>query len=238
MDTALKPLETNIMFIWNENMVALFLCYFTSSTHIALTRKLEQITCLLSIKVHALHVTVATLSTTPILASQSSPFQPHYTMSTSSSGPPVDPAVSETVLSKTEILNLLLKLDHLLQNLPESLPLPQKDNSCYGKLLSFHPLPSDWLECIGPVGTVNRQLEVVFGTRAFGFKLKERGPILARVVPILRQYLFEFPTDIILQKWLLDLVRAASEAHTSIGAGMSSKVSASCFLKLSVLICV
>ncbi|KAG8689027.1 hypothetical protein FRC09_012614 [Ceratobasidium sp. 395] len=124
--------------------------------------------------------------------------------------------LSTDVLSQVQVFNLLMQLDKLLRTLPSSLPLPaSNDQSHYAKLLSFHPLSSSWLEDIGIVGTVNRQLEIVFGTRAFGFTLKERGSALESVVPILRQYLFAHPGDIILQKWLRDLVQAALNAHST-----------------------
>ncbi|KAG8713031.1 hypothetical protein FRC09_019203 [Ceratobasidium sp. 395] len=125
----------------------------------------------------------------------------------------VSPESSSDVLSQVQVFNLLMQLEKLLRTLPSSLPLPTNNKSCYQKLLSFNPLPSDWHDDIGVVGTVNRQLEIVFGTRAFGFKLKERGAMLESVVPILRDYLFAHPGDIILQKWLHNLVQAAMNAH-------------------------
>ena len=117
------------------------------------------------------------------------------------------------ILPQSRVLEILLELDSLLQKLPSSLPMPEKGQSRYLKLLSFHPLPSDWLADIGVVGTVNRQLEVIFGTRAFGFKLQERGATLESVIPILQHYLEQFPGDVILQKWLVDLYQAASDVY-------------------------
>ncbi|KAG9122253.1 hypothetical protein FRC07_001459 [Ceratobasidium sp. 392] len=120
---------------------------------------------------------------------------------------------SDDVLSRVQVFNMLLQLERQLQTLPSLLPLPENGQSCYAKLLSFHPLPSDWVDDIGTVATVNRQLEIAFGTRAFGLKLKERGSVIESVVPILRHYLFTSPGDVILQKWLRDLFQAASTAH-------------------------
>ncbi|KAG8783978.1 hypothetical protein FRC12_019132 [Ceratobasidium sp. 428] len=143
----------------------------------------------------------------------------------------VTPELSGDVLLQVQVFNLLMQLDKLLRTLPPSLPLPGDHQSCYEKLQSFHPLPSNWLEDIGLIGTVNRQLEVVFGTRAFGFKLKERGSTLESVVPILCDYLFSHPGDVILQKWLRDLVQAASNAHSqAIQSAVPNVTSAkSCF---------
>ncbi|QRV88284.1 hypothetical protein RhiJN_16302 [Ceratobasidium sp. AG-Ba] len=93
------------------------------------------------------------------------------------------PEVSDELLLPVQVFNMLMQLDELLRSLPSALPLPLNGQSCYAKLVLFHPLPSHWVEDIGPVSTVNRQLEVVFG-------------------------------DIILQKWLWDLVQAATNAHT------------------------
>ncbi|CUA77877.1 hypothetical protein RSOLAG22IIIB_12879 [Rhizoctonia solani] len=113
------------------------------------------------------------------------------------------------------VLVILGELNNLLQTIPPgSLPYSSPEDSVYSKLISFHPLPSDWLDDIGEVGTVNRQLEVIFGTRAFGFQLKERGPVLSTIIPILEFYLKKYPTDIIVQKWLLDLYHAACSAHS------------------------
>ncbi|KAG8719148.1 hypothetical protein FRC08_003560 [Ceratobasidium sp. 394] len=133
------------------------------------------------------------------------------------------PELSGGVLSQVQVFNLLMTLDQLLRTLPSSMPCPSSNQSCYAKLLLFHPLPSNWVEDIGIVGTVNWQLEVVFGTCAFGFKLKERGPVLESVIPVLCQYLFAYPGDVILQKWPHDLVHAASNAHTEANLSSSPK---------------
>ncbi|KAH7322125.1 hypothetical protein B0J17DRAFT_633492 [Rhizoctonia solani] len=104
-----------------------------------------------------------------------------------------------------QILMILQELEALLDTIPPgSFPPPIEGYSVYNKLITFHPLPSDRLADIGEVGIINRQLEVDFGTRAFGFQIKERGSNVGMVVPILEFYLKKFPVDIILQKWVLD----------------------------------
>lgn len=139
-------------------------------------------------------------------------------------------------LTPAAIEENLLELDKLLESLPKSLPLLDADQSCSRKLLSFHPLPVNWLTDIGEVGTVNRQLEVIFGTRASGLKLKERGSALETVTVILRHYLKLYPDDLILQKWLIDLKSAALEAHSSAHNFPQAKVSSILFTSRVVTI--
>jgi hypothetical protein len=42
-------------------------------------------------------------------------------------------------------------------------------------------LPVGWLNDIGEVGTINRQLEVIFGTQALGFQLRGHGSALEQL---------------------------------------------------------
>ncbi|KAF9229980.1 hypothetical protein BU15DRAFT_57713 [Melanogaster broomeanus] len=66
------------------------------------------------------------------------------------------------------------------------------------------------IEDYGEVGTVNRQLEISFGSRHDGPVLfTECGPALVQVVEVLSTYPLKDPTSAILQKLVDDLTTSA-----------------------------
>lgn len=108
----------------------------------------------------------------------------------------------------------LAQLRLYLQNLPENLPLPASGQSIYG-FEDFAP-DAEWLEDIGEEGAVNRQLEILLGSRAKGpIRLKERGPSICAVTDVLDKYIARHPTSVILQKWVSDLTDSAVLAYES-----------------------
>ncbi|KAF8593539.1 hypothetical protein BDV93DRAFT_566431, partial [Ceratobasidium sp. AG-I] len=101
------------------------------------------------------------------------------------------------------------ELETLLEALSDSLPEPTVTESLYSGLLNFS-LDPEWERDVGIVGAVNRGLEVIWGSRAQGLCIKERGHTVQAVAGVLRFYMYLHPGDIILQKWLDDLIEAAS----------------------------
>lgn len=119
------------------------------------------------------------------------------------------------MLPPFEDKSLLAELKALLAALPLTLPLVDITESRYGSLVGFAPDP-DLVEDYGEAGTVNAALECIFGHRKDGLKISECGPAIEAIVPVLDQYLHKYIGDIILQKWLLDLVQATRELVSDI----------------------
>ena len=118
------------------------------------------------------------------------------------------------------IMNLSVKADLnklrlYLSHLPATLPCQPSDSANNFKL--FAP-DTEWAADIGLEGAVNRQLEVVLGSRAHGpIQLKERGPGVVALADVLEQYLKELPGSVILEKWLADMIGSAVSAYESAG---------------------
>jgi hypothetical protein len=106
---------------------------------------------------------------------------------------------------------LQTKLDTLelyLSHLPDSLHLPEPTQARYP--FDLFEISSEDLEDYGETGTVNRELEIAFGSRHYGpVVFVERGPVLVQVVDILRTYLKKDPSLAVLQKWVDDLTTSA-----------------------------
>ncbi len=116
-----------------------------------------------------------------------------------------------------EVQEKLATLELYLKSLPENkLPSPldsePPEETAYPGLLYFSPDP-DWINDVGKEGAVNRELEAALGVRndLNIFPIKERGRAIQALVPILRQYLLEFPNSVLLRKWL-DAALASAEA--------------------------
>jgi hypothetical protein len=110
---------------------------------------------------------------------------------------------------KAEINKLRLYLSHL----PATLPC-QPSDSAYS--FKFFAPDKEWVADIGLEGAVNRQLEIMLGSRAFGpIQLKERGPGVVALADILEQYLEKFPGSVVLEKWLTDMIGSAVSAYES-----------------------
>jgi len=115
----------------------------------------------------------------------------------------------------------LAQLRLYLQNLPKNLSLPASGHSVYG-FEHFAP-DAEWVEDIGEEGAVNRQLEILLGSRVKGpIRLIERGPSICAVVDVLDKYLARHPKSLILQKWVSDLTVSATLAYESAQVSMSS----------------
>ncbi|KAL5536596.1 hypothetical protein ACEPAF_419 [Sanghuangporus sanghuang] len=122
--------------------------------------------------------------------------------------------MSVRVLSPEELEIQLNRLHNVLSSLPSSLPC--SSNNYY--FIGFGPDP-DILDLVGSVpGAVNNALENAFAPmgRINGITLLERGPGLVAVVDVLRGYTKDFPTDVVLQKWITDLTEAGIKAGGSI----------------------
>ena len=109
----------------------------------------------------------------------------------------------------------LEKLSLYLSNLPATPPLSAQDQ--VHDFRNFAP-DMDWLREIGEEGAVNRQLEIMLGSRdKGGIQLKGQGPGITALAGVLRKYLEKYPGSVILQKWLSDLIESAIRAFTSAG---------------------
>jgi hypothetical protein len=101
----------------------------------------------------------------------------------------------------------LSSLASLLLSLPETIP----NNSRYYRFENF-ALTQDDIEDYGDEGALNHALEITFapqGRHNGPIVLKEQGPGLSAVVPILKEYLRRYPASAILLKWVDDLIEAA-----------------------------
>ncbi|KAG0707976.1 hypothetical protein DFH29DRAFT_773716, partial [Suillus ampliporus] len=94
-----------------------------------------------------------------------------------------------------------------LEALPMHIPVPLAAESRY-KFSDFST-DAEWAADIGEAGAVNRELEVRFGSRVDGLKLTERGPEIEAVIDVLETWIEKCPGDIILEKWVHDILEAA-----------------------------
>jgi hypothetical protein len=115
---------------------------------------------------------------------------------------------SVRVLTAHEIARDLASLDALLRGLPAALPLDVYEFDSFA-------LDPDRVEDYGsPAAAFNRQLEVTLCPRGRinGFELCGRGPGIESIVPLLRDFIAQFPQDCTLQKWIADIADAAKRA--------------------------
>jgi hypothetical protein len=89
---------------------------------------------------------------------------------------------------------------------------------------SSFSLPSDLMEEIGEIQTIDKELEARLGVRKHGLKLRERGFEIEVLVDLLEEWtsksssdvMLEIPGnlhgEILLQKWISDILRAAQNA--------------------------
>ena len=108
----------------------------------------------------------------------------------------------------------LSKLCLYLEELPASIPTV---NALSEFPLKFDfkkfELDPDWVEMTGSaVGAVNHELEVRLGQQDKGpIRFTEHGPPVVALVLVLDKYTSEFPGDVILTKWLDDVVEGAKQ---------------------------
>ena len=102
----------------------------------------------------------------------------------------------------------LQRLSKYLSHLPSILAVKSPSESRYN-FNNFEP-DADWIEDIGIVGAVNRQLEIQLGTRADGpIEFTERGPPVEALVSVLSRYTRDFPNNVLLEKWADDALAGA-----------------------------
>ncbi len=123
-------------------------------------------------------------------------------------------------LSNEDLGPILAKLQLLLENLPNQLPVNIGQDSCYASLIGFQP-NEELVEMTGSeVGALNVHLERMFGyaTRSVGdgiLPILERGPLICAIHNILRDYCAKFPSDNILKKWVIDIAKAAEKVYNT-----------------------
>lgn len=114
--------------------------------------------------------------------------------------------MSVRVLSPEELEIQLCRLHNVLSSLPESLAY----SSQHYFFENFAPDP-DAVEYTGSIEEgVNKALENILAPkgRIDSIELRERGPGLVAVVNVLRKYTKDYPTNVVLQKWIFDLIEA------------------------------
>lgn len=132
----------------------------------------------------------------------------------------------------------LLGLQHILQNLPSSLPEPDIYHSRF-QFVDYVPDPED-VDMVGtPEGAINRALEITFGweARLKGLlPIEERGRGICSLVDVLRAYqqCCQDPEsgDAILAKWIDDIWEGACQAYLQAGQVVSICVS----MKIQLLV--
>ena len=83
----------------------------------------------------------------------------------------------------------------------------------YHNFTSFAPGPEE-VETHGMDGAFNRALELSFGSpHAAAIKFKDRSPGLVAVVDQLQKFTSQFPSNMVLQKWITDLIDCAKRGH-------------------------
>lgn len=101
---------------------------------------------------------------------------------------------------------LSLYITHLPDNLPH-------DPSAYSGLNPFAPDP-EWIEIAGEEGAINRELEVVLGSRETGvFHIHARSPNFQCLPSVLKTYLSRFVNNTILLKWLHDSLESCRAVY-------------------------
>ena len=98
-------------------------------------------------------------------------------------------------------------LHALLKTLPDDLPL----STGHYNFSDYAPDPEN-VDDYGDDGAVNRDLEVTFcpGGRIDGpLTFRERGPGLEAISGTLWHYIQKYPQNVVLQKWVFDLIDAA-----------------------------
>ncbi len=109
------------------------------------------------------------------------------------------------------------KLRSYLLGLPTSLPLAL-ETSRYNFNV-FSP-DAEWVEDAGEEAAINRELEVILGSRAKGLILPERGPGVVALANVLANFISSFPDSVLPTLWLTDVTRAV--ASTIVAAGLST----------------
>ncbi|KAG1892207.1 hypothetical protein F4604DRAFT_1948665 [Suillus subluteus] len=112
----------------------------------------------------------------------------------------------------------LVELRQCLKALPTDIPVPPATESKY-KFSDFSP-DAEWTIDIGEAGAVNRELEVRFGNCVNNLKLVERGPETEAVVDVLEIWIEKCPGDIILEKWVHDILEAAQSVILAAGKAL------------------
>ena len=115
----------------------------------------------------------------------------------------------------------LQRLVKYLSNLPTTLAIKPPSESRYN-FNNFEP-DEDWIEDIGIVGAVNRQLEIRLGTRADGpIEFTERGPPVEELANVLNRYLNDFPNNVLLEKWVDDALAGALHTFSKLETPVST----------------
>ncbi|KAG1861518.1 hypothetical protein DFJ58DRAFT_777243 [Suillus subalutaceus] len=113
----------------------------------------------------------------------------------------------------------LVELRQCLKALPMVIPVPPATESKY-KSSNFSP-DAEWTIDIGKAGAVNRELEVRFGNHVNGLKFVEQGPETEAIVDVLETWIEKCPGDIILKKWVHDILEAAQSVILAAGKAVN-----------------
>ncbi|KAG2060035.1 hypothetical protein BDR06DRAFT_1003088 [Suillus hirtellus] len=120
---------------------------------------------------------------------------------------------------KQQIQDQLVELRLCLEALPMDIPVPLAGESRYN--FSDFSMDPEWAADIGEAGAVNRELEVRFGSCVDGLKLTERGPKTEAVMDVLETWIEKCPGDILLEKWVHNILKAAQGAILAAGKAVN-----------------
>ncbi|KAK1223490.1 hypothetical protein PQX77_013648 [Marasmius sp. AFHP31] len=103
--------------------------------------------------------------------------------------------------------NDIVRLNFLLNNLPETLPYHSEGQTFHPQLCSWC-ISDEWAKDVGKDGAMNQQLEAALGPRKDGgiFPILERGPAMTNLGTILESYSIEFPDSFFVNNWIKDAV--------------------------------
>ena len=124
---------------------------------------------------------------------------------------------AETILP-TEFPHFLEHLQGLLRNLPDAMPVGDK----YSTFLSFS-LDPELVENTGhEIGALSEQFKRIFGWRARTtgdgvLPIEERGLPNCSVVNVFHHFHHQYPEDVVLKKWAVDIAIGAEKVYRQYG---------------------
>lgn len=125
------------------------------------------------------------------------------------------------------ISDRLDELQQILENLPDTLPVPEHSAFCF---TNYTPDES-MVDLIGTrEGAINHALEIAFGHEACSkgtLPITERGPGVCSLVHVLRMYRDFCPnpdSDAILSKWINDIREGTQAAYRLAGKEVSINI--------------
>ena len=124
---------------------------------------------------------------------------------------------AETILP-AEFPHFLQHLESLLNNLPDAIPIGDK----YSAFLTF-VLDPELVEKTGhEIGALSEQFKRIFGWQARTtsdgiLSIEERGLPICSVVKVFQRFHHQYPEDVVLKKWAVDIAIGAGKVYSQHG---------------------